>query len=335
MTNGQTKTQYFEMKKGLLINDIELAYSPMSAFHFNKLVKDKEFRNIFFDSHIYIIAQRKELTFNNFNFSKEFMLDFEIHQKENDEVIKCKLPIIQENITSDVNKIIELRLHDRRNTIENKNGFPFNGTQGFTIKSRDKPKSESKLLAWFSPDKLFQNYWKGHIKVDFSRKFKGFCEFNVCYVGKSTEQNICQRLSSHSTFQEILINESALSYGNIPSNEIMILLFRIKDSNTIVKWGMESTATEMSDYLTDYLLPSEKTISLDAEKALIKHLQPKYNKVLYKSFPQNNDLVNTDYHDTIFYAFSDPIKLVYDNGEIKGGEFYDDNRDYIIVENKK
>jgi len=322
------------MKKGLLINDIELAYAPMSAYHFNKLIKDKEFQDIFFDSHIYIIAQRKELTFNNFSFPKEFVLNFEISQKENDKVIKCELPLTQENIATDLTQIIELRLHDRKNTPESKNGYPFNGTQGFSIKSKATLKSKSNLLAWFSPDKLFQNYWKGHINVDFSMDFSSFCEFKVQYVGKSTEQNICQRLSSHSTFQEILTNENSLSYGNIPSNEIMILLFRIKDSNTIVKWGKESDAKEMSDYLNNYLLPSEKTISLDAEKALIKHLLPKYNKVLYKSFPNKTDLVNSDYHDTIFYAFSDPIKLVYENGEIKGGKLYE-QRDYIKVENEK
>jgi hypothetical protein len=322
------------MTKGLLINDIELGYAPMTAYHFNKLIKDKEFQDIFFDSHIYIIAQRKELTFNNFNFSKEFVLNFEIRQKENDKFIKCELPFIQKNITTDLTKIIELRLHDRKNTPENKNGYPFNGTQAFSIKSKESHVAKSILLAQYTPDKLFQNYWKGHINVEFSKDFSSFCEYKVQYVGKSTEQNICKRLSSHSTFQEILTNEDSLSYGNIPSNEIMILLFRIKDSNTIVKWGEESTAKEMSDYMTDYLLPSEKAISLDAEKALIKHLLPKYNKILYKSFPNKSDLVNSDFHDTIFYAFCDPIKLIYENGEIKGGELYGE-RDYITVENEK
>lgn len=280
------------------------------------------------------IKSQVGLTFNNFNFQKEFVLNFEIRQEENDKFIKCELPFIQKNITTDLTKKIELRLHDRKNTPKNKNVYPFNGTQAFSIISKVSHKAKSNLLAQFTPDKLFQNYWKGHINVDFSMDFSSFCEYKVQYVGKSTEQNICKRLSSHSTFQEILTNEDSLSYGNIPSNEIMILLFKIKDSNTIVKWGKESTAKEMSDYMTDYLLPSKKTISLDAEKALIKHLLPKYNKILYKSFPNESDLVNSDFHDTIFYAFSDPIKLIYENGEIKGGELYGE-RDYITVENKK
>lgn len=319
------------MEKGVLINDIELAYAPMSAYHFSKLIKDKDFQNNFFDSHLYIISQRKELTFNNFDFSKELELNFEIWQDNNPNKIKCRLPIIQKNITVDKSKGIQLRLHDRKNTIEKKNIFPFKGTQGFSILSYNIRDKSTELLAWFSPDKLFHNYRIGYINAEFSMEFKDMCDFYVHYVGKSTEQNICQRLSKHSTFQEILTNETPLSYGNIPSNEIMILLFRIKDINTIAKWGKESDSKEISNYLNHYILPSDKIISLDAEKALIKHLQPKYNRVLYNTFPNKNDLINKDIHNVILYGFSDSINLIYDNGIIKGGNLYE-NRDYISVE---
>ena len=119
-------------------------------------------------------------------------------------------------------------------------------------------------------------------------------------------------------------------FKNIPSNEIMILLIRVKDNNTIVKWGDDSTAEDITNYLTDYILPSDKTISLDAEKALIKHLQPEYNRILYKSFPKENDLINKDYHNLILYGLTDPIKLMYENGELKGNSELS-NRDYVSV----
>jgi hypothetical protein len=317
--------------KGLLINEIGLGYAPMSAYDFRKLIMDKGFRENVFDSHLYVIAQRKALTFNNFNFREPLKLSFEIKQDENPLIIKCTLPLVQENIKTDLSKQINLRLHDRKNTIEKKNGFPFDGTQGFSIQEMDITGKEIKTLGWFSPDKLFQNYWKGHIQADFSVDFREMCEFKVHYVGKSTEQNICQRLSNHSTFQEILTNEVPISYGNIPSNEIMILLLKIIDNNTIVSFGPESKAEDMTSYISDYILPSNKTLSLDAEKALIKHLQPEYNKILYNSFPKENDLIHSDYHSTIFYGFNDPITLVYKNGRIKGGEFLTD-KDYISVE---
>lgn len=319
------------MDKGVLINDIELAFAPISAYHFYKLIRDKEFQENFLDSHLYIIAQRKELTFNNFNFSKELELKFEIWQDKNPNKINCRLPIIQRNITTDKSKVIELRLHDRRNKIKKQNQYPFNGTQGFSIKAFDAESETSELLVWFSPDRIFQSYWKDYINADLSMDFKNMLEFYVHYVGKSTEQNICKRLSSHSTFQEILANETPLTYGNIPSNEIMILLFRIKDVNAIGTWGPESDSKEVSDYLNSYVAPNDKTISLDAEKVIIKHLQPRYNRVLFKSYPTKNDLIYNDVHNTILYSFSDPITLIYYNGAIKGGEL-NENKNYISVE---
>ncbi|NAS12245.1 hypothetical protein [Poritiphilus flavus] len=168
--------------KGLLINEIGLGYAPMSAYDFRKLIMDEGFRDNVFDSQLYIIAQRKALTFNNFNFREELKLNFEIRQDENPSIIKCTLPLVQENITTDLSKRIDLRLHNRKNTLEKKIGFPFNGTQGFSIQEIDANGKKTKTLGWFSPDKLFQNHWKGHIRADFSANYRKMCEFKVHYV---------------------------------------------------------------------------------------------------------------------------------------------------------
>lgn len=318
------------MNRGVLINDIELGFSPMSAFHFGLLIRDKKFYHNVEDSHLYIIAQRKEITFHNFNFKKNFELNFDIIQEDNPVIIKCRLSLLQKNIYPNIHRRIELRLHDRKNTVDKKSDFPFNGTQAFSIQETDEITGKTNIIVWYTPDKLFQNHWKGNITVDFSTDYKNMLEYNVHYVGKSTEQNICKRLSNHSTFQQILTNENTLSFGNIPSNEIMLLLLRIKDNNSIVSWGKESTSEEISDFINNYNLPSDKSISLDAEKALIKYLQPQYNKVLYKTFPSNDDLINNDFHNTFLYAISDPIILNYNTGIIRGGKFMED-RDYIEI----
>ncbi|WPY97668.1 hypothetical protein [Christiangramia sp. OXR-203] len=320
------------MNQGLLINDLELGYAPLSAFHFSKFINDKEFHSNVFDSHIYIIAQRKEVTFSNFFFwERELELSFDIEQEDSPNIIRCILPVSQKNISAKRGEIVELRMHNRKSTPEKKIGPPFKGTQAFTIQSRNPVTGKIKRLAQFTPDKLFQNVWKGHIKAKFNKSYTELLEYNVQYVGKSTEQNICKRLTGHSTFQEILINQTSLSFKNIPSNEIMIMLFRVKDNNTMVKWGVDSTPEEITEYLTNYMLPSDKTISLDAEKALIKHLQPEYNKILYKSFPSKTDLVHQDFHNSIFYGLSDPIKLIFKKGELQGNEDWSE-RNHIIVD---
>lgn len=321
------------MQRSILHNDIELGFSPISAYQLRLLTRDKNFYKNVTDSHLYIIAQRKELTFHRFSFLKNHILKFEIHQEDNNKIILCELPLDQESLKLNFRKEIQFRLHDRRNTLEKKVQYPFDGTQAFSILERDLLTQKSELAVWLSPDKLFYHHWKGNLIAQFSDDYHDMLNYKIHYVGKSTEQNICKRLSNHSTFQEILINETSFSFGNIPSNEIMVLLMRICDNNSIVSWGIEDTPEEMADFLLNYKLPTDKSVSLDAEKALIKHLQPQYNKILYHSFPQNNDLVNTDYHSVILYAFCDPISLIYDQGIIKGGKFGEE-RNFIAVEKK-
>jgi|JI7StandDraft_1071085.scaffolds.fasta_scaffold07770_7 hypothetical protein len=321
------------MERGLLINDLELGYAPMSAFAFKQLISENDFAQNVADSHLYIIVQRRELTFNNFSSSDDkTVIKFEIRQDKNDEHVQCILPIFQKHIATDWTKGVDVRLHNRRNTIDKKIPPPYNGTQSLTFQEVDPQTNKKRRLIWFSPDKLLQNYWKGYIKAEINGNFRKMLEYNVHYVGKSTEQNICQRLSNHSTFQDILVSQDALSFGNIPSNEIMVLLLRIKDNHTISKWGQDSSEEQIINYLQNYQLPNDMTVSLDAEKALIKHLQPKYNKIIYKSYPNSNDLINQERHDVVLYGIVDPITLIYENGKITGGPFQ--NRDYISVEKK-
>jgi hypothetical protein len=319
------------MTTGILINDIELAYAPISAYHFNLLIRDKMFYENLTDSHLYIIAQRHELTFYNFSLSNDLVLRFEIRQEKNSRLVECHLPLKQNKININLNNFIELRLHDRRTIGGQKIEAPFNGTQGFTIQERNPNTNETKAIIWLTPDKLFYKFWRKELYAEFSISFLSMLNFNIHYIGKSTEQNICTRLSKHSTFQEILVNQQPLTYKNIPSNEIMILLLRLNDNNTIVKWGVDSQPEEISNYILNYTLPTDKIISSDAEKALIKHLQPSYNRTLYNSFPTEKDLINQDFHNIILYGFIDPIILLYENGKVVGSP-NSDIRDYIPVE---
>lgn len=228
------------MKRGILINDLELGYAPMSAYAFKKLITDKEFRKGVVDSHIYIIAQRREIIFKDFSSSRDRKcVQFKIEQQNNCEVLNCILPVFQEHIATDFSKGVDMKLYNRKNTIGTVKENFLNKAQGVAFQELDVKTNERKELIWFSPEKLLQNYWKGYINLELNGDYKKLLKYKVHYVGKSTEQNICHRLSNHSTFQEILVNQGVLTYGNIPSNEIVILLFRIKDNNTIMNWGQE------------------------------------------------------------------------------------------------
>lgn len=312
-----------------LISELELGFTPISVYVFNILINDAKFHEFVDDSHLYIIAQRRELTFNNFNLSDK-AVKFEIRQEDNLESIECVLPIYQKNIASDMDKYLNIRFHDRRIKKGSKSSPPYNNTQAITFREIDKITGEIKHLIWLSPERLFYCLWNEEIEVNLNKDYRQMLEYKVHYVGKSTEQNICRRLSKHSTFQEILTNQDALTYGNIPSNEIVILLFKIKNNNSFTSWGENESREGLANFIKNYETKDDKVISLDAEKALIKHLQPEYNKILYKSYPTESDIINQDLHDFILYSFVDPITLVYNQGHIKGSEWMKD-RDYIKV----
>lgn len=319
------------MDEKLLITELQLGYAPMSAYFFSNISKAQEFRKSVSDSHLYIIAQRNEITFNNFKRNGENIY-FEINQAGNSDSISCIMPIFQENITLDKTKTIASKLYDRRQRFILNKSVPNFGTQSFSILEINPETFEEQKLIWFSPEKLFQNHWKGFIKAKFSKDYEIFLKYNVHYVGKSTEQNICKRLSNHSTFQEILSTKDALTYGNIPSDEIVVLLLKIEENLSIVNWGNDSSGDEMANYIMNYRLPTIKKLSLDAEKILIQNFQPDFNKVLYKSYPNQDDIVNKDFHKTILYGLKDPIILGYNNGDLRGNsDFFE--RDYLSVQN--
>ena len=152
------------MTKGLLINDLQLGYAPLSAYAFMKMLEDKKWHQNVSDSHLYIIGQRKEITFNQFNFDEQGKIKFEIWQEGNPNKLRCVLPIFQKHIASNKEVGIDVRLQNRKNTVDKKHKYPFNNTQSIIFQEVNKS-GERKHIIWFSPEKLLQNRWKGYIDL--------------------------------------------------------------------------------------------------------------------------------------------------------------------------
>ncbi|MFA7056639.1 MAG: hypothetical protein WC155_03645 [Candidatus Cloacimonadales bacterium] len=305
----------------ILLNELELSYAPVSAYHFRNLIRSKHFVETKRHSHIYVIAQAKELFFKDLSFiENDAVLRVTIAQDDNPNTVICKFPIIQKEIASEKNEIVLLRGYDRNGNQTTSN------FQAIDIVDLDPESNDTSLLIWFSPAKLLQNLWTNGLKGEIIGDFKSMLNYKVHYVGKATEQNICKRLSKHSTFQGILTSELPLTYGNIPSNEIMVLLFNIRDNNVV----MRSTVKEMTDFIMNGKLPSDKAVSLDAEKALIRYLQPKYNKILFNSYPTPKDMLSRENYSNIMYSISDPITLIYDDGMLIGARNHNE-RTYIEI----
>jgi len=322
-----------------LINKLELAYAPMTAYEFAVTKNDKDIEQALYKASLYLIAQRPVITFENvIPDKKEYKLNFEIHQKGNPNVLKCKLPLIQSIVGSTESDTILIAFNNLDNST-NQDLPPYFNIHGFSLVKQHPVKDE--FLMWFSPEKLLQNWWKDYIECEIEGDYKSFLRYQVHYVGKATKQGILKRLTGHSTFQDILSMEQPVTEKQLPANEIVILPFEFEENLQMQSFGSESDLDSMTSALLGKNYPDQEKIFLDAEKALIKAMKPNYNKELFRNYPISTDGLYDLNYKAISYSFIDPISLIYADGEIIGkkhpfaGDFIvvSDNKEFTLIKN--
>jgi len=254
-----------EKDNKILLNQLLLSYSPLCNRDFTILKHDPIIQEIIENSSLYIIAQRPELRFDNIvlNESDE-SIEFEIRQNENQNVLKCKVPLFQENIATNPEKEVMLYLgsKDENNSFS---GYPYHNVQG--MKFYESEISDDNFLVWFSPEKFLQNFWKGHLTAEIEGDIRQFTKYQVHYVGQATKQDIWKRLTGHDKLQDILSLEYPLAYGSLPTYEIAVLLFEFQDNLEMHTFNFDSNVDNMVDAVLGKSRPSQRTIFLDAEKA--------------------------------------------------------------------
>lgn len=317
-----------------IINLLKLAYSPLSNRDFALLKDDTAIQANLMSSSLYAICQRSELYFSNLNYHPEDgIIELEIHQESNPYVLKVLFPLFQKCFDIDPSKyvLISAGAHNPKSSLQE---MPMNYVAGFKIYEGEDEKTLGKFIVWFTPEKLLQNIWNGGIIADIKGEIRKFTKYQVHYVGKATDQRVWQRLTGHDTLQNILSLEDPTVFGSLPTHEIAILFFAFKENTHIQSFGPTSQSKDFVDLMMGNSLPSQKSIFLDAEKALINSMLPKYNKELFRNYPKSRDGLYSNSYDLISYSFTDPITLIYDLGEIRGG-LTSFGGDKIIIEHNK
>lgn len=241
------------MERKSLLNQLELAYAPLTAYEFAITKQDKFIELALQEASLYVIAQRPVITFENVVPDLHtYNLNFEIHQEGNDTILKGSLPLIQEAAGSEIDDDIVVAFNFLDKT-EKQEHPPFNNIHGFSLMKHTEVGNE--FLLWFSPEKLLQNWWKGNIVCQIDGDYKSFIKYKVHYVGKATRQGILKRLTGHSTFQDILSIEAAVTEKQLPANEIVILPFEFQDNLQIMSWSPESETKNMTAALMGELYP--------------------------------------------------------------------------------
>ncbi|MBO0593963.1 hypothetical protein I2486_21395 [Cellulophaga sp. E16_2] len=314
-----------------IVNKLELAYAPLTGYEFAFVKKDPLIELAIEQASLYIIGQRPVITFENvYPDQSEYVLKFEIHQKGNPNILKGKLPLIQKSADCKPDDTIGVAFNFFDKETDKK--LPYGNLHGFSLVKHIGDKQE--FLLWFSPEKLLQNWWKQQIDCEIEGDYKSFLNYKVHYVGKATKQSILKRLTGHSTFQDILSLENPINYKDLPAHEIAILCFKFQDNLQFQIFGDNADIKEMTASIMGENFPKQETIFLDAEKALIRAMEPDYNKELFKAYPKSKDGLFNDNYSYISYSLVDPITLTYNQGEIIGELSYDGG-DSIIIKNNK
>lgn len=315
-----------------LTSYLKLSYTPISNYDFAAIKSNDVLQSYLNNGHIYIIAQRPVITFNNLTLDKSNynpILEFTINQIGSAEVLNCKFPICQENLCAQNDPLIGLYLtyiHPKPDPIPIEG--PYNGLANFVLTGSNGDKF------WFSPEKLFYHYWNGHIQLVFKGDIDHFTHYKIHYIGKATEQDIVKRLTGHSHLQDILSLELPFHYGSLPTNEIVLLLFNFEDTIHANSYAYEEPVEDTVELIMGRSIIPEKTIYTDAEKALINSLKPKHNRQYYPKYPLSADGISSFKLDGYSYCFVDPITLIYSDGTVKGHK-KPHLADYIWIEGNK
>ncbi|WP_040005660.1 hypothetical protein [Fibrisoma limi] len=321
------------MNRKSLLNQLELAYAPLTAYEFAIVKDDKLIERALEKASLYLIGQRPVSTFENvIPDTTVYQLNFEIHQRGNPNILKCKLPFDQEIFGLMQDNVVDVAFNYLDRPIKQEK-CPFQNIHGFSLVRHTENGKE--FIIWFSPEKLLQNWWKGFIDCEIQGDWKSYIKYKVHYVGKATKQSILKRLTGHSTFQDILSLEAPVTEKQLPANEIVILPFEFQDNLQIQSFGEEADTKDMVASLLGDNYPDQEKIFIDAEKALIKAIRPSYNKELFNSYPISRDGLYNDNYDAISYTFIDPIVLVYEEGEIRGGLTHTGGDTILIINNKE
>jgi hypothetical protein len=326
------------MKHSALATYLSLAYPPIANYDFTFIREEKVVQEYLKKSQLYMISQRPKLVFDNVFIDTDHKIHFEIRQETTDFKIYGILPVRQSAFLTnpDEDNYLELGSYNKDYKFDK---APFNNLDGFKFYDKDQ-----NFIAWLTPERLIYEYSNDVIEVAGLDGWRELFKYRILYVGKSTDQDIWQRLTGHETLQDIVSIEYPLQYGTLPSQEITLLLFKINAFENFEVLGSFADLLNIDKRLDPKAveslfqlkaLPAEKNIFLDAEKVFIKLLNPEYNSVKFKSYPRSKDGLYNEKYDVFSYKLRDNIVLVCNETEIFGSTDDNESDTIQIIDNKE
>lgn len=291
------------------LNAIKLTYPPISNRFADYLWENNpEVRKQLTNSHLYMLAQRQQLYFQNFT--------FDINSASFNFELVCG-DLKYENLSVDLSEFL----------VEDDMKFEA-GEQFIRIYPASVDVSEEEPTYWATTDKLLWDHSKEIIKIQGDFDAKEISSFYLYYVGISKSNDSFTRLfnNGHKNRTKILSNEKQFANDARLSDELMIFFFDCEE--TLVKQYDLDEIDFDSPNLNDKI-----DIISDAEKAFIKVLDCKYNTEKYKNYPKCLDGLYDKGLKSYSYHIDEDLNFIAPKATIKGSSniFMEQDYDFILI----
>jgi hypothetical protein len=326
------------MKHSAFITYLSLAYPPISNYDFTFIREEKVVQEYLSRSQLYMISHRPKLVFDNVSIDSDENISFEIRQETTNYKIHGILPVRQTAFLANIydENYVELGSYNKEYKFGNP---PYNNLDGFKFYDKDE-----KFISWLTPERLIYDYYHDTIEVSGLDGWRELFKYKIHYIGKSTDQDIWQRLTGHETLQDIISKEFPLQFGSLPTHEITLLLFSINAAENFEiigsflnpqKLGKSLGKTITTTLFNLKAFPEDRDIFVDAEKVFVKLLDPDYNIIKFKSYPKSKDGLYKEKYDVFSYKLRDNIILVCNGVEILGSTEDNESDTIQIIGNKE
>lgn len=322
-----------------LQNTLRLVFPPVCSYHADKLIEDEKVCRSLEKSNLYMLATKPKAVFGEWLTSlshdpNDPSGDISSYLLPSDNVIK--IPV--RSVDYEGNSVCVEFSVDLDAKWRSLYGTPLpNGVEIFidfdeknsllVFSYTDPDDHNEKELWWCTPDSIIydlsrqsqqQTSW-----MTASNNWRSLSHYRLVYAGISKKQTTLDRLfkGSHEKRQSYLNNYRPSNPDFMSSEELILFAFTAEAKALPLNTGprlitsttdsgafevdVESFYSEIPSNYMKYIIP-------DAEKAIVQHMLPELNSIMYKDYPLKNrdGLSNTPYkqwqhmlgEDLLFYT---------------------------------
>ncbi len=268
-----------------------MSYPAMTVYEFEHFKDEDEVLECWKGSSIYIICQRPVLYFDEVRFDEETQtISLKIRQRGDDREVAVEFNpySYDEDLKGRGGIWVEFHFYSEKQTEQ-----PFRNVAGIKLFN-----AEKEFIGWLSPERLIYLYWRGQLEASIEGDIHEFLKYTVHYIGQAQNQNIWERLTGHEKLSRVLALEHPFVEGEFSPYELSLIFLRfvgITERRLIDPSGSDNfeningkklSDEEVYDAFRPKQLDEVRTFATNELEAFLVNLfEPKYNKILFKGYP--------------------------------------------------